>query len=320
MNRPIIAMISFCVFSTQVCSIIIFLLDSLSLEIYSDTFSEYLPELFLHIITSLNDHCDTISAVQVSASLKLCLKILSKVRSPVLISQSNSICDTYENENYTSALPENKIAEPGKIIQLTGDTTDEKDKKRTKIISSPRGSREDSTESKEKTSEPETRIEDGENAPVNEEIATMEKCLEYYKKFYVTFIYGVRLKLGETRSISSLFKLLLVKSPDAAAEDKAKYLEMLLREILCKNSRQNYTNMNTFNPTLFTSRKDLESAFSNLTMAKKTVGVEWKEAVAFASKLLIELSTFQTSVPSDKLTGELNVFREQLLCNMFEKN
>lgn len=282
-------------------------MDSLSLEIYSETFSEYLPDLFLHIITSLNDHCDIISAAQVAASLKLCLKILSKVRSPVLVSQTSSVCDSYETENYTVLANENKIAEPGKIIQLqTNDqSTDKSDKKRIpKSISSP--SSRDSTESTDK-SESEESISQIDSKPVEEEVTSMEKCLEYYKKFYVTFIYDVRLKIGETRNISSLFKLLLVKSPDAAAEDKAKYLEALLREILCRNSRQNYTNMNSF-AVPFNSRKDIDCGFSSLSLSKKTVGLEWKEAVAFASKLLIELSTFQTSVPSSNLfNGKWNI-------------
>lgn len=278
-----------------------FLLDSLSLEIYSETFSEYLPDLFLHVITSLNDHCDIINAAQVAASLKLCLKILSKVRSPVLISQSNSICD-YETDNYANSMvAENKIAEPGKVVQLHGDdeNAEKSDRKVIpKIVSSP--SRE--SESKD--------TDHGTDSEPNKEVTTMEKCLEYYKKFYVTFIYGVRLKLGETRSISSLFKLLLVKSPDAAAEDKAKYLELLLREILSRNSRQTYANVNSFSSYCYASQKDLDDSFLNLSQSKKTIGLEWKEAVAFASKLLIELSTFQTSVPSNKLfSGELRRWR-----------
>ncbi|XP_065218037.1 protein dopey-2 isoform X2 [Planococcus citri] len=298
----------------EVCSIIIFLLDSLSLEIYSETFSEYLPDLFLHIITSLNDHCDTINAAQVAASLKLCLKILSKVRSPVLISHTaSSVCDNYDNENYTVLTSENKMAEPGKIIQLqTSDLSgDKSDKKRpSKPVSSPNSR--DSTESSIDKSESDDSTDQIDDNLVEEEVTSMEKCLEHYKKFYVTFIYGVRLKIGETRNISSLFKLLLVKSPDAAAEDKAKYLELLLREILCRNSRQNYSNLNSF-PVPFNSRRDLDCGFSSITQSKKNIGMEWKEAVAFASKLLIELSTFQTSVPSANLFNDTQIDKENVL-------
>ncbi len=64
---------------------ITFLLDSLSLEIYSETFGEYLPELFLHIVASLTDHCDTLNACQITISLKLCLKILSKITLPTML-------------------------------------------------------------------------------------------------------------------------------------------------------------------------------------------------------------------------------------------
>lgn len=75
---------------------IVFLLDSLSLEIYSETFSDYLPELFLHVIKSLKEHCDSLNQFQISASLKLGLKILSKVRSPVLVTQTSEEHEIFE--------------------------------------------------------------------------------------------------------------------------------------------------------------------------------------------------------------------------------
>lgn len=75
---------------------IVFLLDSLSLEIYSETFSDYLPELFLHVIKSLKEHCDSLNQFEISASLKLGLKILSKVRSPVLVSQASEEHEIFE--------------------------------------------------------------------------------------------------------------------------------------------------------------------------------------------------------------------------------
>lgn len=81
---------------------IVFLLDSLSLEIYSETFSEYLPELFLHVIKSLKEHCDSLNQFQISASLKLGLKILSKVRSPVLVSQGSEDHEIFEPRTSSS--------------------------------------------------------------------------------------------------------------------------------------------------------------------------------------------------------------------------
>ena len=297
---------------------IVFLLDLLSLEIYSETFSEYLPSLFLHIITSVTEHCDAINAYQMNASTKLCLKILSKIRSPLPTSQSDLISHVngfgvFQNPDQRMIMPE-----PGKVVQLI------------KSINSCSSSSEEAAQedngadveavfsnedeihpASSDTTVPENNEQiDSSEEQSQKELTTMEKCLRDYKKFYVTFVHIVRLKLGDTKSISNLFELLVVKSSETAAEDRIRVLEVLLRKIL-----RDYKVL--LNPQLETvlcecdrnNTDTSECLFANYH-TKDKVGDEWKDAVHHASKLLIELSTFETSVPSNvKLDGKNFAFK-----------
>lgn len=308
-------------------------MDSLSLEIYSETFSEYLPELFLHIISSLTDHCDTLNAVQLNFSLKLCLKILSKIRSPILISQTNSVCNNerFGQDGFVSK--ESKVAEPGRIIQLqTSDQekcreTDSSRDRRIKIIKKSVFPETDNDNGEYSVhifytfrkydyhlftsctiSEISTHNENEETANSNEkslnqeEFSTMEKCLHNYKKFYVTFMYIVRLKLGETKSVSNLFDSLVIKSPEVAAEDKIKQLELLLLRILYNNNSSSTHNSSISNLINLENHKcncngNVEDCCFASYCSKETIDLDWQEPVSNASKLLTELSTFQTSTP-----------------------
>ncbi|XP_067674328.1 protein dopey-1-like isoform X1 [Haliotis asinina] len=64
----------------ELCSIVEFLLDIVSLEMYLETQTEYLPELLHHIIASVTGHVNHITEAEVTATLKLCTKILEKVQ------------------------------------------------------------------------------------------------------------------------------------------------------------------------------------------------------------------------------------------------
>ncbi len=133
----------------------------------------------------------------------------------------------------------------------------------------------------------------------------MEKCLHRYKQFYVTFIYVVRLKLGETRSVSNLFKCLLIKSPEIAAEDKAKRLELLLFKILHESASGRFRITPRPNIEVSKNREcdcnpDTDDCCCFASQSScETIGLEWKDPVFYASKLLIELSTFQMSVSAN---------------------
>ncbi|XP_020283145.1 protein dopey-1 homolog isoform X2 [Pseudomyrmex gracilis] len=72
----------------EVCILTEFLLETVSLDAFIDTPSEHLPGLFYEIISKLLHHISILSSMEISKSLKLCAKILSKVQ-PSMITTHN---------------------------------------------------------------------------------------------------------------------------------------------------------------------------------------------------------------------------------------
>uniref|UniRef100_A0ABM0MUJ4 Protein dopey-1-like n=1 Tax=Saccoglossus kowalevskii TaxID=10224 RepID=A0ABM0MUJ4_SACKO len=63
----------------ELCKLVDFLLDMLSLETYMETQTEHLPELLCQITISLTNHASIVSVDDINDGLKLCNKILTKV-------------------------------------------------------------------------------------------------------------------------------------------------------------------------------------------------------------------------------------------------
>ncbi|XP_012258853.2 protein dopey-1 homolog isoform X2 [Athalia rosae] len=90
----------------EVCILTEFLLDTVSLDAFMDTPSEHLPGLFYQVINKLSYHTDVLSPTEISNSLGLCAKILSRVQ-PTL---ANSHLDKVEPDikpevTFNSRLP-----------------------------------------------------------------------------------------------------------------------------------------------------------------------------------------------------------------------
>ncbi|KZC07062.1 Protein dopey-1 like protein [Dufourea novaeangliae] len=90
----------------EVCILTGFLLDTVSLDAFIDTPSEHLPGLFYEIVSKLLHHIDILSPMEVSRSLQLCGKILSKVQ-PTVVSthtEKGEIETKFESTANTSAI------------------------------------------------------------------------------------------------------------------------------------------------------------------------------------------------------------------------
>ncbi|XP_053566454.1 protein dopey-1 isoform X1 [Bombina bombina] len=70
------------------CLLVDFLLDIVSLETYIEIQTEHLPQLLLRMISALSSHLQALDLRELTDSLRLCSKILSKVQPP-LLSDSN---------------------------------------------------------------------------------------------------------------------------------------------------------------------------------------------------------------------------------------
>lgn len=123
--------------------------------------------------------------------------------------------------------------------------------------------------------------------------SVFEQCLRQYERFYVTFIYGTRLKVGETRSISLILESLRVKSFHSNWEEDVKQIDLILSlEGGNNNDQIVVSSMNSEQPP-----------------RSKTPGDEWVEPMKVASRLLVDLSTLQTffKSPHSKKMFETNV-------------
>ncbi|XP_076277872.1 protein DOP1 homolog isoform X2 [Lasioglossum baleicum] len=73
----------------EVCILTEFLLDTVSLDAFIDTPSEHLPGLFHEIVSKLLCYVDLLSPMEISRSLRLCAKILSKVQPTVVTTHTD---------------------------------------------------------------------------------------------------------------------------------------------------------------------------------------------------------------------------------------
>jgi len=64
----------------EICVLTEFLLETVSLEMYTETTRVYLPKVFLAITQLLSLHMDHVSSNEITSSLKLCMKIVSRVQ------------------------------------------------------------------------------------------------------------------------------------------------------------------------------------------------------------------------------------------------
>ncbi|XP_059082535.1 protein dopey-1-like isoform X2 [Tigriopus californicus] len=64
----------------EMCSVIEFLLDIVSIETYVETHSEHLPDLFHKIMSVMQERCDHLNASEITKTLHLTKRILSKIQ------------------------------------------------------------------------------------------------------------------------------------------------------------------------------------------------------------------------------------------------
>jgi len=110
----------------EVCVLMEFLLETVSLDAFIDTPSEHLPGLFYEIISKLLHHSSILSPMEISKSLKLCAKILSKVQ-PTMITTHADKCEietkldtslnsiTVPSDNSLTAIPLEKSLSDSKL-------------------------------------------------------------------------------------------------------------------------------------------------------------------------------------------------------------
>ncbi|XP_075053329.1 protein DOP1B [Mixophyes fleayi] len=67
---------------SEVCTLLVFLLDVIPLELYSEVQTQYLPQMLSYMAQSTAENMDTLSLPELTQALKTCFKVLSKVQMP----------------------------------------------------------------------------------------------------------------------------------------------------------------------------------------------------------------------------------------------
>ncbi|XP_022089796.1 protein dopey-1-like isoform X2 [Acanthaster planci] len=73
---------------SEMCKLVDFLLDIVSLETYVETTTEYLPNLLCKLTVSLSNYCEYLSLSEIKDTLCLCTKLLTKVQ-PSMVTSPN---------------------------------------------------------------------------------------------------------------------------------------------------------------------------------------------------------------------------------------
>ncbi|KAJ6665837.1 hypothetical protein lerEdw1_001309 [Lerista edwardsae] len=81
------------------CLLVDFLLDIVSLETYIEIQTEHLPQLLLRMISALTSHLQTLHLSELTDSLRLCSKILSKVQPPLLSAGTDGVLQLPSRRN-----------------------------------------------------------------------------------------------------------------------------------------------------------------------------------------------------------------------------
>uniref|UniRef100_A0A8B9SJ42 DOP1 leucine zipper like protein B n=1 Tax=Anas platyrhynchos TaxID=8839 RepID=A0A8B9SJ42_ANAPL len=67
---------------SELCTLLVFLLDVIPLELYSEVQTQYLPQMLSYMVQSLSENMEVLSLPELTHALRTCFKVLSKVQMP----------------------------------------------------------------------------------------------------------------------------------------------------------------------------------------------------------------------------------------------
>ncbi|CAB0003224.1 unnamed protein product [Nesidiocoris tenuis] len=176
---------------TMICTLTEFLLDKVStFDTSTDTPSKHLPSLFLQVVTLLAENCNQLTSVQIVKGLKLCSKILNRVQ-PVIVGHHNvaaghdELSDSTEPSDSSVVVNSSSYNRHDSIDESVGDTTNTHTA--------------DSSSIDEKSELP-CDPEPTHSAHLAAD-SLPEQCMRQYEYFFVTFMYSIRQRVGETRQV-----------------------------------------------------------------------------------------------------------------------
>ncbi|XP_064912474.1 protein dopey-1 isoform X4 [Columba livia] len=318
---------------TNFCLLVDFLLDIVSLptrsmrvlcqETYIEIQTEHLPQLLLRMISALTSHLHTLHLSELTDSLRLCSKILSKVQPPLLSAGTDGVLQLpsghsssikeWENKKVPSVSLENpndvfedgenppssRSSESGftEFVQYQADTTDDIDRALNEGHSAPGipviGSTSSETEtastvgSEETIVQPPSVMTQGTATPSGKTIqkTAMQCCLEYVQQFLTRFI---NLYIIQSSSMSQPLGAELTVDPAREQGQTTKW------------DRE--------------SQVDVKVKKAN----KKKTPKEYLPAFIAACQLYLECSSFPVYIAEGNRTSELHPGKPEIDCEQVQ--
>ncbi|XP_039424050.1 protein dopey-1 isoform X7 [Corvus cornix cornix] len=318
---------------TNFCLLVDFLLDIVSLptrsmrvlcqETYIEIQTEHLPQLLLRMISALTSHLPTLHLSELTDSLRLCSKILSKVQPPLLSAGTDGILQLpaghsstikeWENKKVPSVSLENpndvfedgenppssRSSESGftEFVQYQADTTDDIDRALNEGHGAPGipivGSASSETEtastvgSEETIVQPPSIMAQGTATRSGKTIqkTAMQCCLEYVQQFLTRFI---NLYIIQSNSLSQPLGTELPVDPTRVQGQSTKW-----------------------------DRESQDDAKVKKTNKKKTPK-EYLPAFTAACQLYLECSSFPVYIAEGNRTSELHPGKPEVDCEQVQ--
>ncbi|NXQ48633.1 DOP1 protein, partial [Catharus fuscescens] len=318
---------------TNFCLLVDFLLDIVSLptrsmrvlcqETYIEIQTEHLPQLLLRMISALTSHLHTLHLSELTDSLRLCSKILSKVQPPLLSAGTDGILQLpaghsssikeWENKKVPSVSLENpndvfedgenppssRSSESGftEFVQYQADTNDDIDRALNEGHSTPGipivGSTSSETEtastvgSEETIVQPPSVMTQGTATRSGKTIqkTAMQCCLEYVQQFLTRFI---NLYIIQNNSLSQPLGTELPVDPTRVQGQSTKW-----------------------------DRESQDDAKVKKTNKKKTPK-EYLPAFIAACQLYLECSSFPVYIAEGNRTSELHPGKPEVDCEQVQ--
>ncbi|OPJ73345.1 protein dopey-1 isoform A [Patagioenas fasciata monilis] len=318
---------------TNFCLLVDFLLDIVSLptrsmrvlcqETYIEIQTEHLPQLLLRMISALTSHLHTLHLSELTDSLRLCSKILSKVQPPLLSAGTDGVLQLpsghsssikeWENKKVPSVSLENpndvfedgenppssRSSESGftEFVQYQADTTDDIDRALNEGHSAPGipiiGSTSSETEtastvgSEETIVQPPSVMTQGTATRSGKTIqkTAMQCCLEYVQQFLTRFI---NLYIIQSNSMSQPLGAELTVDPTREQGQTTKW------------DRE--------------SQVDVKVKKAN----KKKTPKEYLPAFIAACQLYLECSSFPVYIAEGNRTSELHPGKPEVDCEQVQ--
>ncbi|NXA92308.1 DOP1 protein, partial [Melanocharis versteri] len=318
---------------TNFCLLVDFLLDIVSLptrsmrvlcqETYIEIQTEHLPQLLLRMISALTSHLHTLHLSELTDSLRLCSKILSKVQPPLLSAGTDGILQLptghsssikeWENKKVPSVSLENpndvfedgenppssRSSESGftEFVQYQADTTDDIDRALNEGHGAPGipivGSASSETEtastvgSEETIVQPPSIMTQGTATRSGKTIqkTAMQCCLEYVQQFLTRFI---NLYIIQSNSLSQPLGAELPVDPTRVQGQSTKW-----------------------------DRESQDDAKVKKTNKKKTPK-EYLPAFIAACQLYLECSSFPVYIAEGNRTSELHPGKPEVDCEQVQ--